>query len=129
MDKKIRFLLTGMIVMFSVLALQSYASVEITGRWVGSTEVPDIGLDEFTLVFEKADGAYTGKMSDEFGAMEDVECEEIVLENDSLKFHVEFFNGMDYITVYLSFTVSQDALEGTWEVDSGDMGEINFTRK
>lgn len=129
MDKKIRFLLTGMIVMFSVLAVQSYASVDITGRWVGSTEVPDIGLDEFTLVFEKADGAYRGKMSDEFGAMEDVECEEIVLEDDSLTFHVEFFNGMDYITVYLSFTVSQDALEGTWEVDSGDVGEINFKRK
>jgi hypothetical protein len=86
-------------------------------------------LDEFTLVFEKADGAYRGKMSDEYGAMEDVECEEIVLEGDSLTFHVEFFNGMDYITIYLSFKVSQDDLEGNWEAASGDVGEINFTRK
>lgn len=119
----------GIIAVLSVMSILSYASVDIAGTWLGSTEVPDIGLDEFKLVFEKADGVYTGKMYDEFGMIEGVECEEIVFEGDSLKFHVEFFNGMDYITVYLVFTVSQDALEGTWEAATGDVGEINFKRE
>jgi hypothetical protein len=106
----------------------SFAAVDIKGEWVGSTEVPDVGMDEFTLVFEKADGQYSGKMSDQLGMMDEVACEEIIVEDNKLTFHVEFDNGMEYVTVYLTFTITQDALEGSWEA-SGDMGEINFSRK
>lgn len=128
MSKKAFGHLVFAIIFLGCFTVLSFAAVDISGTWVGSTEVPDMGMDEFTLVFEKTDGAYSGKMSDEMGMMDEVELEDILLEGDKLSFHVEFFNGMEYVTVYLSFTVTQDALEGGWDA-GGDAGEINFIRK
>ena len=128
MSKKAFGQLFFVIIFLGCFTVLTFAAVDITGTWVGSTEVPDMGMDEFTLVFEKADGRYAGKMSDEMGMMDEVECENILLEGDKLSFHIEFYNGMEYVTVYLSFTVTQDTLEGGWDA-GGDVGEINFSRK
>ena len=129
MPKKALSTVSIVLLLVAFLAAPSFAKVDITGTWVGSTEIPDTGPDEFTLVITREDGALAGKMSDEFGLIEDVECEEIMLDNDNLSFHIEFFNGMDYVTVNLRFKVTENALEGEWEAATGETGEINFARK
>jgi hypothetical protein len=118
----------AVIICVGFLTTLSLAAVDISGTWEGSTEVPDIGVDDFTLVFEKTETGYSGLMSDQLGMMENVACEDILIEGDKLTFHVEFYDGMEYTTVYLTFTVSQDELKGNWEA-GGNYGEINFARK
>ena len=67
-------------------------------------------------------------MSDQMGMMEDAECEDILVEGNELTFHVEFYNGMEYITVYLTFTIEKDTLKGGWDA-GGETGEMNLARK
>ena len=128
MSKKALGIPFAVILFVGFFTTLSLAAVDISGTWEGSTEVPDIGMDEFTLVFEKIETGYSGLMSDQLGMMENVVCEDILIEGDKLTFHVEFYDGMEYSTVYLTFAISQDELKGEWEA-GGNYGEINFKRK
>jgi len=103
--------------------------IDLSGTWVGETEVPDQGTDEITLVLEKKEGEYTGTISDSLGMLQDVECEDIELKDNTLTLDFIFSDGYDYMTVYITLTVEGDTMTGYWETEDGSTGSIKLEKE
>jgi len=105
-------------------------SVDLSGTWVGETEVPDtIEPDEMTLVITKESGEYSAKISDSMGMLENTECKDIEFIENKLKFICEVNTGEEFITVYITLTVEGDTMTGFWETDDGETGPVELTKK
>jgi len=105
-------------------------SVDLSGTWVGETEVPDaIEPDGMTLVITKEDGEYSAKISDAMGMLENTECEDIEFVEDKLTFNIEVNTGDEYLTVYLTLKVEDDTMTGFWESDGGETGPVELKKK
>lgn len=103
--------------------------IDLSGTWVGETEVPDQGTDELTLVLEKKEGEYTGTISDSLGMLQDVECEDIELKDNTLTLDFTFSDGYDYTTVYITLTVEGDTMTGYWETEDGSTGSVKLEKE
>jgi hypothetical protein len=113
----------------SLCFILSYGSdVDLTGTWKGSTEVPDQGVDELTLVIKKEAGEYTATLSDTIFMLSDAECEEIEFEEGTLTFNFTIYQGYDSFTVWINLNVEDDKMTGYWETEDGDQGEVNLER-
>lgn len=102
--------------------------VDLSGTWIGQTEVPDQGADELTLVLEKINGEYTGTASDSLGMLEDVECEDLEFKEGTLTFHFSIFDGYEYMTVWMTLKVEGDKMSGYWETEDGTTGAVEMER-
>lgn len=113
----------------SLCLVLTYASdVDLTGTWKGSTEVPDQGVDELTLVIEKEAGEYSAKLSDSLGMLTDTECEDIEFKEGTLTFNVTIYEGYDSFTVWINLNVEGDKMSGYWETEDGGQGKVNLER-
>jgi len=102
---------------------------DLSGTWEGATEVPDgIEPDKITLVLEKTDEGYTGTVSDTLYMIQEAEIEDVEFEDGTLTFNFTFYNGEEYITVYLTLTVEGDKMSGYWETEDGNSASIELER-
>lgn len=102
---------------------------DISGTWVGETEIPDQGTDEMTLVIEKSDGDYAATISDSFGMLMDTECEDLEYKDNTLAFNISIFDGYSDMTVYITLKVDGDTMTGHWETEDGNTGEITMEKQ
>lgn len=103
---------------------------DLSGTWVGSTEVPDSPEpDMLTLVLKKEEGKYSGTITDSLGMLQDTEIEDVELKDNTLTFTFQANNGEEFITVYASLTVKGDKLSGYWESEDGNSASIEMERK
>lgn len=113
----------------SICAVVSFGQgIDLTGTWRGSTEVPDQGTDEMTLVIKKENGEYSATITDTFGMLMDTECEDIELEDGNLTFHFTIYMGTESMTVWINLTVEGDKMTGYWETADGDQGDLDFEK-
>jgi len=104
-----------------------FQKIDLTGTWIGKTEVPDSGTDEVTLVLKKTETGYTGIVNDSLAVIaKDTEVKEINLDGDKLFFAFPLADGA---RVVIKVTVAGDKLTGFWEHQEGDTGAIEMTRK
>ena len=103
--------------------------IDISGTWVGETEVPDMGVDEMTLILEKEEGDYTGIISDSFGMLDETECEDIEFKDSNLSFNFSIDDGYSTMTVYITLTLEGDTMTGYWETEDGGTGSIKLGKK
>jgi len=103
--------------------------IDLSGTWVGETEVPDQGTDEMTLVLEKKDGEYTGTISDSLGMIDETECEDIEFEDSNLSFNFSIYDGYSTMTVYITLTVEGDTMTGYWEIEDGTTGSVKLEKE
>ena len=55
---------TVFVLLAALAGLLAYAAApDITGTWIGKTEVPNAGVDELTLVIKKTATGFTGTLS------------------------------------------------------------------
>ncbi len=114
----------------SLFFVLSYAAdVDLTGTWKGSTEVPDQGVDELTLVIKKESGEYTATISDTLGMLVETECEEIEFKEGTLTFNFTIYQGYDSMTVWMNLDVEDDKMTGYWETDDGSQGAVNLEKE
>ena len=104
-------------------------NIDISGTWVGETEVPDMGTDGMTLVLEKNEGDYTGKISDSFGMLDETECENIEFKDSELSFNFSIDDGYNTMTVYITLTVEGNAMTGYWEIEDGITGSVKLEKE
>jgi len=123
----ILFLSLSALVLISVYVFSFQA--DISGTWIGETEIPDQGTDEMTLVLEKANDSYTGTISDSFGMLVDAECEDLEYTNHTLSFNINIFDGYSDMTVFLSLKIEGDTMTGYWETEEGQTGEITMEKQ
>ena len=127
--KNIPIIFTAFVFLFFLSSGFSHSQdVDLSGTWVGQTEVPDQGTDELTFALEKTNGEYTGTASDSLGMFEDVECEDIEFKDGTLTFHFMIFDGYEYMTVWMDLDVDGDSMSGYWEVEDGTTGAVEMER-
>ncbi|MGB6338167.1 MAG: hypothetical protein WBF32_00165 [Candidatus Aminicenantaceae bacterium] len=102
---------------------------DISGTWVGETEIPDQGTDELTLILEKAGDGYAATLSDSFGMLMDAECEDLEYEDNVLTFNFSINDEYSSMIVYITLKVDGNAMTGQWETGEGDTGAINMEKK
>jgi hypothetical protein len=112
-----------------VLALTGYAQKadDLSGIWIGKTEVPDIGTDEVTLVLKKVDKGYSGTIVDNQGVIAaNTEIKDVTIIGDKVSFTFNLADG-NLITIKLILT--NDKMNGQWEHPEGSTGTIELVRK
>jgi hypothetical protein len=112
-----------------VLILTGYAqkAPDLSGTWIGKTEVPDIGTDEVTLVLKKVDQGYGGTIADNQGVIAaNTEIKDVAIDGDKLSF---IFNLADGNLITIKLTVAGDKMTGQWEHPEGSTGAIELVRK
>ena len=130
MKKMTSFMALILLVLAAVSGLSLAQGVDLSGTWVGETEVPDaIEPDELTLVMNKENGEYTGKITDSMGMLDNTECEDIVFTDGKLTFNIEVNTGEAYMRVYLTLTVDGNTMTGYWESEDGGTGPVKMEKK
>jgi len=120
--------LAFMLVLFSGTVLSQ--QVDLSGTWTGETEVPDeVDPDKVTLVLERTNGEYKGKVTDAFGFAMESELKDIKFEDNTLSAHFLIFNGEVYLKVFFSLKVEGDTMKGYWESEEGDSSPIELHRQ
>ncbi len=109
------------------VAAAVFAATDLSGTWVGKTEVQNRGTDEVTLLLKLADNAYTGTIGDSQGHIaKDTQIKNVKLDGATLSFSFPLANG-DTITVTL--TVAEDKMAGQWKDAAGPTGDIVLEKK
>ena len=103
--------------------------IDLSGTWVGETEVPDQGTDELTLVLEKKEGEYTSTISDSLGMLDETESEDIEFKDNNLSFNFSIYDGYSTMKVYITLTVEGDTMTGYWETEDGGTGSIKLEKE
>ncbi len=128
--KKIIFALTFTVFLLALFSAASFSQdVDLSGKWVGTTEVPEQGADEVTLTLQKDNGGYFGTIVDSLGMAQDEECKEIEFKEGTLTFYFTIFDGYEYMTVYVNLTVEESKMSGYWEIEDGASGSIELEKQ
>ncbi|MDH4198222.1 MAG: hypothetical protein OEW05_12475 [Candidatus Aminicenantes bacterium] len=117
-----------------VLGLGAAASpqkIDLSGTWVGFAERMG-SQDGLTVVLEKKEGFYAGKLTDQMGMFPGVEIKNLVLKDDAVTF--EFDGGSTetgVFTLKAEMTLSGDTMKGTWKMAGADQetGAIELSRQ
>jgi len=108
-------------VMFSTISLSAQKPEDLVGTWVGTATLEgEPEPNELTLVLELQEGELAGKMSDQFGSMNETPAEEISLEEGVLSFSIQVDVPSGTFKVEFKMTVSGDSMEG--ELTVAEMG-------
>ena len=103
---------------------------DLSGTWIGSTNVPNReDRDSLTLVLKKDGASYTGNITDSMGMLNATVLEKVKLEKDTLSFEFLAVTESGEIRVRSTLKVSKDKLAGSWETEQGDTGALEMVRK
>ena len=104
--------------------------VDLSGTWVGPTEVPDAPEpDMLTLVLKKEEGTYSGTITDSMGMLQNTEIEDVEFKDNTLTFTFQVDTGGEYLSVTTSLTLKGDKMSGYWETDDGTSATVELERK
>ncbi|MFC2157236.1 hypothetical protein ACFLT9_05305 [Acidobacteriota bacterium] len=127
--KKMVQILTLIVFMASLTGGMVFAQTDLTGTWIGATEVPDIGEDAITLVLVKKENTYTGTITDSAGMAEEAEITDVDFSEGKLTFNFTIYNGSEYMDVACALTVDGNKMTGQWETEDGSSGSIELEKK
>jgi hypothetical protein len=119
----------SLMLFFGILAWAgpSLQAADLSGTWIGRTEVPDVGTDEVTLVLKKAEKSYSGTITDNQAVINpNTEIKDVAIDGEKLSFIFSLADG-NLITIKL--TVAGDKMTGHWEHPEGSTGTIELIRK
>jgi len=102
-------------------------TADFAGTWLGKTEIPDVGVDELTLVLEKTPTGYKGKVSDTLGMLTpETELRDVQLTGNEIACSCLLADGAE---VKFKMKLDGDKIIGVWEHQSGGIGTMEFARK
>jgi len=105
-----------------------HAEEDIIGTWMGTTYVPDMGDVGLTLVLEKIDEGYIGKISDTSGILDNTEVSDIDFTNNELTFTFIYDNGYGALSIDMVLKTEGNKMTGYWQVDS-DSAVVELEKK
>jgi len=129
--KKLESILTlsaFLLVLFTGAVLCQEAN--LSGTWIGETTVPDDPEpDKVTLVLERTNGEYKGKVTDAFGFAMESELKDIEFKDNKLTSNFLIFNGEAYVKISFELTVEGDTMKGHWQSEDGDSATIELHKQ
>ena len=103
---------------------------DLTGTWVGTTLVPDVGEDAVTLELKREGDTYTGRCTDAANVVVAPEIRNVAFKDGTLTFDIGVVGGGgNALTVHVTLKVDGDAMAGRWATDDGEWAELKLVRK
>jgi len=122
-SRVVLLLTVGLLCAFAAVA----AAPDFTGTWLGSTEVPDVGTDQVTLVVKKAEAGYAVTISDSAQMITpNTEARDVKVDGEAIGFWFALASGE---SVSVQLKIAGDTLTGGWTHESGSTGALTLERK
>ena len=117
--------------MLTALSLSAQKLEDMAGTWVGTATLEgEAEPNELTLVLELQEGKLTGKMTDQYGSMNETQAEDISLEQGVFRFSVTVQVPDGTFKLEFKMKVSGDSMEGELVVrDMGMTGAWEATKQ
>ena len=126
---RFRFVMLLVMLLATVVVGAAARAADLSGTWVGVTQVPGLGEDRLKLEL-KADGAgYTGLMTDAAGIVVANPITKVKVEGALLTFDIVVNNGSAEFPVHVSMKADGDTLTGSWATDEGESAPLTLTRQ
>jgi len=118
-------------VMLAVISMSAQKPSDLVGTWVGEATVEgEADPNELTLVLELKDGKLSGKMTDQYGTMNETQVDEISLEQGVFSFSIQAELPGGALTIAFKMKVTGDSMEGELSIpDMGVTGKWEATRQ
>jgi hypothetical protein len=102
---------------------------DLSGTWTGYAERQG-SQDGLTLVLEKKDATYSGKLTDEMGMFPGAEIKNFVQKAETITFEFDGGMGGQVFTLKAELKLSGETMKGTWAmVGVDDSGTMELVRK
>jgi hypothetical protein len=125
---------TLLILAFTVLALVllvggvfAQKKPDVIGTWIGYAVVGDGNRVDITVVLDKGDAGYTGKISDATGMVPESPLKNIVFKDGKLAF--DFDMTSESMLIKIELTLDSETLKGAWFDPDGNSDIIELTLK
>ena len=82
-----------------------------------------------TLVIKKEEGEYVATINDSLGMLMDTECEDMEFKDGTLTFNFSIAQEMETMTVWITLEVEGDTMNGYWETEEGEQGDIELKKQ
>ncbi len=117
--------------MFLAISLSAQKPEDLVGTWVGTATLEgEPEPNELNLVLELQDGKLVGKMTDQYGSMNETPIEEVNLEESLLSFSIQVEVPSGTFKVEFKMTILGDSMEGELTIpDMGLTGKWEATRQ
>lgn len=124
----------AVVIVLAVLAGTALAQApkkpDVIGTWGGTAVVGDDGTEvEITVVVDKTDAGYAGKLSDATGMVPESPLREIVFKDNKLTFEFDLVQGTETLLIKIELVLENDTLKGFWADPEGNSGAISLVLK
>jgi hypothetical protein len=103
---------------------------DVVGTWIGTAIVDDDGTKvDITVVIDRAEAGYSGKISDTSGLVPESALREIVFMDNKLTCELDLAQAGGTTLIKLDLTLENGALKGAWFDPDGSTGAIELTLK
>jgi len=110
------------------LALAAFAGGPgFEGTWIGTAELTDQTIDEVTVVLEKTETGYKGKVGDALGVLApETPLTEVSFDGKELKM---IFPTAEGVVITILMKPEGEKLVGMWTDEEGESGKVELARK
>jgi hypothetical protein len=110
-------------------AAQAPKKPSVVGAWFGTAVVGDGSQVEITVVIDKTETGYTGKLSDTSGMVPESQLREIVFKDNKLTFEFDLVQGTGTMLIKIELVLENETLKGVWFDPDGNSGAISLALK
>lgn len=127
-------LVAAALAVFALLTAPAFAQApkkaDVVGTWTGTAVVSGDGSTvEIVIVIDKAEGGYSGKLSDTGGMVPESPLRKIEFKDNKLSFEFDLVQGADSNLIKIELVLEADALKGAWFDPEGNTGAISLSLK
>lgn len=114
----------------SILAVSVFAQKkpDVVGTWVGYANADGSTVD-ITVVIDKIEAGYTGKLSDTTGMVPESALKNIVFKDGKLTFEFDLAQGAEAMLIKIELNLENEILKGVWFDPEGNSDTVELTLK
>jgi hypothetical protein len=102
---------------------------DVVGTWIGYALEGEGARVDVTVVIDKGEAGYTGKISDSTGMVPESPLKNIVFKDGNLAFEFDLAMGAESMLIKIELTLDSETLKGAWFDPEGNSGIIELTPK
>jgi len=102
---------------------------DVIGTWIGYALGGDGTRVDITVVIDKGEAGYTGKLSDATGMIPESPLRNIVFKDKKLTFEFDFAQGMESMLIKIELTLDSETLKGAWFDPEGNSDIVELALK
>jgi hypothetical protein len=109
---------------------QAPKKADILGTWVGHAVVNEDGTGfDITIIFDKIDGAFSGRLAEASGMIPETELRAIIFMDNKLSCEFNLPMEMGGTLIRIELALEGETLKGAWSDPEGNSGGIELALK